>query len=166
MTSRRSFRILAGALGVALLAAGTLAAAPAKPAQRTFPSARAAADALVSAAEKFDVEALKEILGPDGIDLVDTEDAVADRNQAAAFAAKAREKLVVETDPKDPKTATLVIGADDWPVPIPVVEVGGTWRFDSKAGREEVLYRRVGQERARRDRALPGVRRGPARVRR
>ena len=142
MTSRRSFRILAGALGVALLAAGALAAAPA---QRTFPSAKAAADALVSAAEKFDVEALKEILGPDGIDLVETEDAVADRNQAAAFAAKAREKLAVETDPKDPRTATLVIGPDAWPVPIPVVKVGSTWRFDSKAGREEVLYRRIGR---------------------
>jgi hypothetical protein len=145
MSSRRFFPILTGALAVALLVAGTLAAAPAKPAQRTFPSAREAAEALVSAAEKFDVEALKEILGPDGIDLVETEDPVADRNQAAAFAAKAREKLTVEPDPKDPKRATLVIGADEWPVPIPVAEVGGTWRFDSKAGRQEVLYRRVGK---------------------
>jgi hypothetical protein len=142
MTSRNPFPILTGALGVALLAAGALAAAPA---QRTFPSAKAAADALVSAAEKFDVEALKEILGPDGIDLVETEDAVADRNQAAAFAAKAREKLAVVPDPKDPNMVTLVLGADEWPVPIPVVEVGGTWRFDSEAGREEVLYRRVGR---------------------
>jgi hypothetical protein len=145
MTSRRFFRILVGALGAALLAACTTGAAPAKQAQRTFPSATAAADALVSAAEKFDVEALKEILGPDGIDLVETEDPVADRNQAAAFAAKAREKLVVETDPKDSKTATLVIGPESWPVPIPVVKVGGTWRFDSKTGREELLYRRVGR---------------------
>ncbi len=145
MTSGVSLRILTGALGAALLATGTLAAEPAKPAQETFPSARAAADALVSAAEKFDVEALKKILGPDGEDLVITEDAVADRNQAAAFAAKAREKLAVETDPKDPKRATLVIGADEWPVPIPVVKVKGTWRFDSKAARQEVLYRRVGR---------------------
>jgi hypothetical protein len=142
MTSGRSFRILASALGGALLAGGTLAAAPA---QRTFPSAKAAADALISAAEKFDVEALKEILGPDGVDLVETEDQVADRNQAAAFAAKAREKLVVETDPKDPKRVTLVIGAEDWPMPIPVVKVGSTWRFDSKAGRQEILYRRIGR---------------------
>jgi hypothetical protein len=145
MTSRRFFLVLAGTLTVALLAAGILGAAAAKPAQRTFPSAKAAADALVSAAEKFDVEALKEILGPDGIDLVETEDAVADRNQAAAFAAKAREKLAVEIDPKDPTTATLVIGPDAWPVPIPVIKVKGTWRFDSKAGRQEVLYRRVGR---------------------
>ena len=145
MTSKGSFRILAGTLGMALLAAGVLAAEPAKPAQRTFPSAQAAADALVAAAEKFDVEALKAILGPDGEDLVVTEDAVADRNQAAAFAAKAREKLTVEIDPKDPKTATLIIGADTWPMPIPVVESGGAWRFDSKAGREEILYRRVGR---------------------
>jgi hypothetical protein len=145
MPSRVFFGNLAGALGVALLAASVPAAAPAKPAQRTFPSAKAAADALVSAAETFDVETLKEILGPDGIDLVETEDAVADRNQAAAFAARAREKLAVEPDPKDPKKATLVIGADEWPVPIPVVKVKGTWRFDSKAGRQEVLYRRIGR---------------------
>jgi hypothetical protein len=136
---------LTGAVGAALLATGALAAQPAKPAQRTFPSAKAAADALVAAAEKFDVEALKAILGPDGEDLVVTEDEVADRNQAAAFAAKAREKLTVETDPKDPKRATLIIGAEDWPAPIPVVKVGSTWRFDSKAAREEVLFRRVGR---------------------
>jgi len=145
MTSKRPFRILTGALGVGLLVAGAMAAEPAKPVQRTFPSAKAAADALVSAAEKFDVEALKAILGPDGEDLVVTEDQVADRNQAAAFAAKAREKLTVATDPKDPKKATLVLGADEWPAPIPVVKAGDSWRFDSKAGREEVLFRRIGR---------------------
>jgi len=145
MEPRRSLRVLAGVLGLAFLAAGAAAATPAKPAQRTFPSARAAADALVAAAEKFDVEALKEILGPDGEDLVVTEDPVADRNQAAAFAAKAREKLTVVPDPRDPKRATLVLGADEWPAPIPVVGAGGSWRFDSKAGREEVLFRRIGR---------------------
>ena len=78
------------------VAPSSLAAAePAKQAQKTFPSAKAAADALVTAAEKYDVDALKAILGPDGIDLVVTEDAVQDRNEAAAFAANAREKLAV-----------------------------------------------------------------------
>jgi len=138
-------RNLVGAVGVTSLAVLAQAAAPAKSSQRAFPSARAAAEALVAAAEKFDIAALKEILGPDGEDLVVTEDAVADRNQAAAFAAKAREKLAVVTSPTDPKAATLVIGADEWPAPIPIVEVGGTWQFDSKAGRQEVLYRRIGR---------------------
>jgi hypothetical protein len=111
----------------------------------TFPTAKAAADALVAAAEKFDVEALKSILGPEGIDLVVTEDAVLDRNDAASFAAKAREKLAVVPDPEDPKTATLVAGSGDWPMPIPIVKDGKAWRFDTVAGREEVLLRRIGR---------------------
>lgn len=123
-------------------------AAPAQttppPGQKTFPSAKAAAEALVSAAEKFDVEALKAILGPDGISLVVTEDAVLDKNQATAFAATAREKLVVETDPKNANRATVITGKGDWPLPIPIVKVGSAWRFDTVAGRQEILFRRIG----------------------
>lgn len=135
--------LLAGALVVASSAPG--ATAPATPAQKTFPSAKAAADALVAAAETFDVAALKEIFGPEGVDLVVTEDPVLDRNQSTAWAAKAREKLVVVPDPADPKRATLVVGPDDWPMPIPVVGDGKAWRFDTEAGRQEVLFRRIGQ---------------------
>lgn len=146
MNARAASSILAGTVGALVFSATALAAtAPTKPAQRTFASARAAADALVAAAEKFDVPAMKAIFGPDGIDLVVTEDEVLDRNQATAFAAKAREKLVVVPDPANPKSATLTIGPDDWPVPIPVVTDGKKWRFDTEAGREEVLLRRVGQ---------------------
>ncbi|KAA0254491.1 DUF2950 domain-containing protein [Acidobacteria bacterium ACD] len=144
MRSGAVLKALAGLTGVVLLCGSALAASPA-PEQKSYASPKAAADALVTAAEKFDVEALKLVLGPDGIDLVVTEDAVQDRNQAAAFAAKAREKLVVVPDPKDPKVATLSVGAEDWPVPIPVVNVGGKWKFDTAAGREEVFLRRIGQ---------------------
>jgi hypothetical protein len=145
MTSRMSIRVLAGALGAALLATGTLAAEPTRPAQRTFASALAATDALVAAAEAFDVSALKEILGPDGIDLVVTEDEVLDRSQATWWAAKARERLVVATDPKNLNLATLSVGSDDWPMPIPVVKEGSAWRFDTAAGREEIFLRRIGR---------------------
>jgi hypothetical protein len=113
--------------------------------QKTFSSPEKAAKALVSAAERFDVPALKEILGPDGVDLVVTEDPVLDKNQSAAFASEARKKMRVVRDPENPKLALLSIGADDWPVPIPLVEEGGRWRFDSKAGQQEVLYRRIGR---------------------
>jgi hypothetical protein len=113
-------------------------------AQKTFPSAQAAAEALVSAAEAFDVEALKAILGPEGIDLVVTEDVVLDRIQATEFAAKAREKLVVAVDAKNAKKATLIAGNGEWPMPIPIVEVGSAWRFDTVAGRQEILLRRIG----------------------
>ena len=128
----------------AILVLAATAAAPAVK-QRTFPTPEEAAQAFIAAAEKFDVEAMKEILGPDGVDLVITEDAVLSKNQATAFAATAREKTTVVRDPKNAKKATLVIGKDDWPAPIPIVEKKGAWLFDTKNGREEILYRRVGQ---------------------
>jgi len=120
------------------------AAAPAAK-QKTFATPEEAVDALLMAAEKYDVAALKEILGPDGADLVVTEDPVQDKNKAATFAAKAREKKQIVRDPDDPKVATLNVGSLDWPLPIPIVQSGGRWFFDSKAGRQEILYRRIGE---------------------
>ena len=119
-------------------------AAPAAAAQKTFETPKAAADALVAAAEKYDVPALKEILGKDGEALVVTADPVQDKNQLSAFAAKAKEKSEIVPDKKNPNLAILQIGDQDWPMPIPIVRKGGKWLFDSKAGRREVLYRRIG----------------------
>jgi hypothetical protein len=127
----------------ALLSAASWAAEPVVE-QKTFATPEAAAEALIAAAEQFDVPALTEILGPDGVDLVVTDDPVLDKNQATAFAAQAREKTQVVRDPKSPKRATLVTGDEDWPMPVPLVRKGDAWRFDSKAGRQEVLYRRIG----------------------
>jgi hypothetical protein len=145
MKSTRAFPLLAGLLGALLLLSSRAPAESVTPAQKTFPSAQAAAEALVSAAETFDVLALKAILGPEGIDLVVTEDAVLDKIQATEFAATAREKLVVATDPKNAKKATLIAGNGEWPMPIPIVKAGGAWRFDTVAGRREVLFRRIGR---------------------
>ena len=113
--------------------------------QKTFASPDEAAEALVSAAERFDLPALKEILGPDGADLVVTQDKVQDKNQAQAFAAQARQKMRVEPDPENATLAVLSVGPEDWPLPIPLVQEGGRWRFDSEAGRQEVLNRRIGE---------------------
>jgi hypothetical protein len=141
MTARASFLIL----GVLVLSSACATAPePATPTQQTFTSAEAAAAALVAAAERFDVAAFKEILGPDGVDLIVTEDEVQDRNQATAWAALARQKLVVVPDPANPEMATLNVGPDDWPTPIPLVREESTWRFDTVAGREEVFLRRIG----------------------
>lgn len=142
---KRTSRLLAAFLGALLLAPALAATEPAKPVQKTFPTPQAAAEALVAAAERFDVEALAQVLGPDGIDLVVTEDTVQDRNQAVAFAATAREKLAVKVDPKNAKRATVVAGKDDWPWPIPIVKDGKAWRLDTAAGREEVFLRRIGR---------------------
>jgi DUF2950 family protein len=126
------------------LVLGTAAAAPASTKQKTFDTPEAAADALIAAAETYDLQALKEILGPDGADLVATDDSVQSRNQSIAFAAQARIHLQVVRDSTNAKRAFLNVGNDQWPVPIPVVEKSGKWRFDAKAGRQEVLYRRIG----------------------
>jgi hypothetical protein len=112
--------------------------------QRTYDTPKAAADALIAAASSYDVPALKEILGPDGTSLVVTADPVQDRNRAEAFAERARERSEVVIDPKNPNRAILSVGDEDWPMPVPIVRKGGKWLFDSKAGRQEILYRRIG----------------------
>ncbi len=112
--------------------------------RKEFDSPKQAADSLVQAAESFDVAALKEILGPDSVDLVSSEDQVSDKNRATAFAAKAKEKMSLGSDKKDANRAILTVGNDDFPVPIPIVRSKGKWSFDTKVGRQEILNRRVG----------------------
>jgi hypothetical protein len=113
--------------------------------QQGFDSPKLAADALVQAAESFEVPTLLSILGPGSEDIVSSEDQVQDKSRAAAFAAKAKEKTSVEVDPKNPNSAVLSIGNEDWPLPIPIVKRKAKWYFDTKAGREEILLRRVGE---------------------
>jgi hypothetical protein len=143
-----SLAILVCGVGV-LLQAGTpqaakSAAATPPPQQKGFATAKQAADALIQAAKSFDVPALKEIFGPNGEDFVSTADPVQDKNRAEAFAAMAGEKNAVTADAKNPARATLVVGTADWPLPVPMVKIAGKWYFDSKAGHEEILLRRIG----------------------
>jgi hypothetical protein len=63
---------------------------------------------------------------------------------AQEFAAQSREKKNVSVDPKSGQRAFLSIGKEDWPFPVPIVKQGGRWFFDAKAGRQEILYRRIG----------------------
>jgi len=124
--------------------AATAASAPAV-VQKTFATPEKAAEALILAAERFDVPALQAILGPDGVDLVTSGDSVMDRNKAAEFAAMARKQTRIVRDAANPKLASVILGPEDWPAPIPLVEADGKWRFDSAAGRQEILYRRIGE---------------------
>ena len=120
-------------------------AAPTAVHAKQFATPKEAADSLIAAAESFDVNALKEILGPEGEDLVSSSDPVMDKNRAMAFAAKAKEKTVIEKDPGNPNRAVLAIGNDDFPVPIPIDKQHGKWAFNTKVGKEEVINRRVGE---------------------
>ena len=111
---------------------------------KIFPTAEEAANALIDAAEKYDESVLTEILGPDSYDIIHTGEPARDREIAAEFAAKAREKTKVQPQPKNPHRALLLIGEEDWPFAVPLVKIGSGWSFDTKAGRQELLYRRVG----------------------
>jgi hypothetical protein len=115
-----------------------------QPGQKQFDTPKQAADALIEVATNLDVAAAKEILGPDGDDLVSSEDPVMDKKRAEEFANKAKEKMSVETNKKSPNEAILLVGNDNFPLPIPIVKQNGKWFFDTKVGREEILNRRVG----------------------
>jgi hypothetical protein len=132
------------AIAAAFLAFGALAASPAPAGPRAFDTPQKAADALIKAAAANDVPALLAIFGPDGKEVVATGDDVRDKNDRARFVAKAKEKTSVTYDLADPNRAILVVGKDDWPMPVPIVKRDGKWSFDSKEGHEEILARRIG----------------------
>src|SRR5262245_36373907 len=129
--------IVAGA-AMLILALSSLAQA-----QQRFASPQAAADALVAAARSGDGKAIVSILGPGSQDLVSSGDPVEDANRRKDYLAAydAGHKIVTEAG----KGATVVVGPNDWPFPIPLVQRDGQWIFDVPAGREEILARRIGE---------------------
>ena len=157
MTSSKMILLAAATLITGFLVSPSLAAPEKKksaakaeaqgtpqPGQKEFDTAKQAADALIQVATNLDITAAKEILGPDGEDIVSSEDPVMDKNRATAFANKAKEKTSVEIQKRNPNEAILLVGNDDFPLPIPIVKQKGKWFFDTKVGREEILNRRVG----------------------
>jgi len=114
------------------------------PTQKGFSTADEAVQALVHAAEDYDVGALIDVLGPDSKDLLASEDPVEDKNRVLKFVVLAREKTTVSMDPTK-RRADVIVGPDDWPLPIPIVKRGDKWYFDTKAGRTEILLRRIGE---------------------
>lgn len=135
------------ALAIVALFAGSAGSLPAIAAgahQSAFASPEAAASALVAAARSNRTGALTRILGPGGDKLVSSGDPVADKEGRAKFvAAYAKEH---ELDKSADGRITLVVGDDHWPLPIPIVRQGKTWRFDTKAGQQEILARRIGRD--------------------
>jgi hypothetical protein len=146
----RSLFVICAAASACALIAGAGVSAQGKPvpapaaAQKTFATAQEAADALIAAAASYDRDALRAILGPDADYLVAPGEPAKDRETVLAFAAKAREKKAVVVDPKNANHATLIVGDQDWPLPIPIVRAGGRWHFDSAAGEQEIVYRTIG----------------------
>ena len=142
---------LAAALGCGLAVLASSAQSPASsrrlnaPAQKGFATPKQASEALIDAAANFDMPALERILGPHSEDLIASEDPVLDKSRAADFAELGREKESIEVNRKYPTRAQLIVGKDSWPLPIPLVKRNGLWYFDTKAGRQQILLRRIGE---------------------
>src|SRR6266850_1936869 len=113
---------------------------------KRFDTPQQAADVLIYAAEKFDVVELAYIFGPGGEDIVFSGEFAQDRQLAANFVAEAYEKKSVSVDSKTGNRAFLLVGNEDWPFPVPIVKRGAQWSFDAKAGRQELLNRRIGAD--------------------
>ncbi len=111
-------------------------------APQTFSSARAALTALIDANKANDTAALDRILGPAAASLINSGDETQDRNDRARFAALYEEHHRLQRTA--PGTLTLLVGKSEWPLPIPLVKSGTEWHFDTEAGAQELLYRRIG----------------------
>jgi len=111
--------------------------------QKTFSSPEDASNALVTAAQNNDEKAMLDILGPAGKQIVSSGDEAEDAQNRANFVQRYQEmhRLLKEPD----GTTVLYIGAHNWPTPIPLVNNGNSWYFDTEAGKKEILFRRIGR---------------------
>jgi len=114
-----------------------------QPGQKTFASPEEAGQALFAAAQSGNNAALLEIFGSAGSQIISSGDEVQDQTSKDQFVAKFQEmhRFVNEPD----RTTTLYIGAENWPVPIPLVEKGAAWYFDTPTAEKDILYRRIGK---------------------
>jgi len=131
---------------LALLVAGFAGSSSAQESQpRTFSSPGDAVNALVQAAHNEDETALEAILGA-GKEVTSSSDEVEDSLEREQFCRKYQEmhRLVRETD----GSTVLYIGAENWPFPVPLVSKNGEWYFDSDRGKQEILFRRIGENEA------------------
>jgi hypothetical protein len=119
------------------------AAAGPQTGQQTFASCEDASKGLVAALQSDDPQELLKVLGPSAKDIVSSGDETADKEERTQMVQKYQQmhRLVMEPD----GTTTLYIGAENWPTPIPLMHQGNKWYFDSAAGKQEILYRRVGR---------------------
>jgi hypothetical protein len=111
--------------------------------RKTFATPEEAARALASAVKTGDDNEVLAILGPSLKDWIESGDPVADKQVREKFVAAFEQKQAVESG--EPNTATLVVGSDDFPFPIPLVKSGDKWSFDPSIGKQEIIDRRVGK---------------------
>jgi hypothetical protein len=112
---------------------------------KTFASPGEAADALFEAAQKQDEQALEAILGG-GKEVTSSSDEVEDKLEREQFSKKYQEMHRLIQEPNG--STVLYIGAENWPFPLPLLSKNGAWHFDSDGGKQEILFRRIGENEA------------------
>ncbi|MBM3116098.1 DUF2950 domain-containing protein [Jeongeupia naejangsanensis] len=133
-----SFKLVAGLIAAILLAAPAIAATVGR-----YTTPDAAAAALHTAVQSGKQAAMLQVLGSQARPLIDSGDPVADRYSREQFTTAYQAHHDIEHDTGD--RATLVVGDNRWPFPIPLRKLKGQWQFDAAAGREELINRRIGQ---------------------
>ena len=133
-------RKLSPSLAVAAMMILSVVAAQA---QQAFPTPEEAASALADAVKSGIPKAMLRVLGSGGVDIISSGDDVADAETRQRFAGAydAKHSIKLEAD----KKATIILGNDDFPFPIPLMRKTAGWEFDTAAGRREILYRRIGR---------------------
>jgi hypothetical protein len=133
---------------MALIPLGSLAGQSGQE-QRVFPSPEAARQALITAVQARDRAALGAIFGPVARELA-SGDPVEQAAELEQFARNVQDGVELvndrEVEGKGGDRAILHIGAEKWPFPVPIVKQGDSWLFDTEAGREEILNRRIGRD--------------------
>ena len=141
MTTLKSlYRTASAGLGTIAVVALLTSASQA---QQAYPSPENAAAALVAAVKTGNRSDIMKVLGSAGADIVESGDDVADAEMRQRFVSAYDARNSIQTEGN--KKATLILGADDFPFPIPLVNNKAGWEFDTAAGRREILYRRIGR---------------------
>ncbi len=134
--------LLSGFAFAALLCGGSAVLAAQSP-QKTFATPEDAVVALVDATRAGDTNELIALFGPDAKKVVFSGDPVMDKRNREVFLVAYSERAALMS--VSPTQSVLYVGYEDWPMPIPIVKEGAAWRFDTAAGAQEILFRRIGR---------------------
>ncbi len=133
--------MIMSAWGVVAVSVSAVSAQEVK--QKVFGSPEEAMKTFADAVQAGDTKGLMAILGPDGEDIISSGDEVADKNIREKFVKDYQERVDFVKEKED--RVSVIMGNDNWPFPIAIIKMAGGWAFDTKAGREEVLNRRIGR---------------------
>ncbi len=136
--------LIACALPVIVAAQAKTGTPAAAQGPKAFDTPQQATEVLIKAAGDYNVPELMAIFGPDGEDFIESADAVRDKNNGVAFAKEAAAKNSIAVAKSNPNRATIIVGDEGWPFPVPLVKKNGKWYFSAREGRQEILYRRIG----------------------